>query len=162
MDLHDKLSYDPETGDLRWKNCRSNIRQNGALAGCTRKDGYKVVRLGNTLFLVHRVIWRMMTGEWPGKFIDHIDHDKGNNRWNNLRAADYRENRRNVPAKASNTSGIPGVRRADAENRWCASIWDDVKQVRLYSGPDFFEACCRRKSAENRLGYHPNHGTRLA
>ena len=32
------------------------------------------------------------------------------------------------------------------------------KDRHLYYGKDFFEACCRRLSAELELGYHANHG----
>lgn len=32
-----------------------------------------------------------------------------------------------------------------------------LKELFTY-GPDFFEACCARKSAENRFGFHANYG----
>ncbi len=50
-----------------------------------------------------------MTGDWPHLDIDHIDGDKSNDRWLNLRLATNAQNRANVPASPKNSLGVKGV-----------------------------------------------------
>ena len=110
-------------------------------------------------YLLHRVIWLIETGEWP-KQIDHINGDPADNRWTNLRNVENTRNMRNKAMFKNNTSGIMGVCWGKKGKRWYSTIYDKGKIVPLYWGLDFFEACCRRKSAELKYGYHKNHGKR--
>jgi hypothetical protein len=50
----------------------------------------------------------MMTGEWPKTQIDHINLDKADNRWCNLREATQSQNFANTRILASNGSGFKG------------------------------------------------------
>ena len=47
-----------------------------------------------------------------------------------------------------NTSGLSGVSRNEDRNQWFAYVNDAGVRTKLYYGPDFFEACCKRKSWE--------------
>lgn len=82
------LQYDPETGSLRWVS-------SGSAAGCLRPDGYLVVRVDGSLFMAHRLIWLMVTGQAPPTCVDHLNHVKSDNRWSNLRASDKVHNGQN-------------------------------------------------------------------
>lgn len=54
----------------------------------------------------------------------------------------------NQKVRKNNSSGRAGVRWSDRENKWVARITKDYKDICLYYGDDFFEACCARASAE--------------
>lgn len=119
------LSYDPETGVLRWKRrietSRSDIAFNckagGKVAGTiqdTNGDS-KHISVGMRIdgkfkvFLAHRLIWKMMTGVDPAGAVDHEDLDGLNNRWLNLREATHGENKWNGTVYKNNKSGFKGV-----------------------------------------------------
>ena len=86
------FSYDPETGQLRRKN-PGNIQRFGELVGKPKK--YHRVDLGDKRYSIHRLIWLMQTGSFPAGLVDHINGDRGDNRWCNLRECDPQTNTQN-------------------------------------------------------------------
>jgi hypothetical protein len=107
------LHYDPESGKLFWRadvytgKPKRLFRQSGSEAG-TAKDGhYVIVCIDYTDFFGHRLAWLIQTGEWPERELDHIDMDRRNNRWVNLREATGNQNRANSKGRAR--SGFKGV-----------------------------------------------------
>lgn len=154
--------YDPDTGLLTRKIKRRYRYLVGSIAGALKIDHngcrYIVVEVDEISYMAHRVIWLMQTGEWPKNYIDHVNHDGTDNQWSNLRDVKHIENCRNRRLAKNNTSGIPGVSWHKKKSLWSAVIYVKGKVVSLYYASDFFEACCRRKSAEVKYGFHPNHG----
>lgn len=91
-----KNLFDYQDGIIYWKFNRSGIKNDGNGAGTLHHTGYKVVRINNKEYKVHRLIWIMFNGDIPNKmFIDHIDRNKLNNKIENLRLATNQENNRN-------------------------------------------------------------------
>lgn len=78
-ELKNKLTYNPETGLFGRKN---------KIAGSLRPNGYIQIGINKKLFRAHRLAFLYMTGEWPKSDVDHIDMDRKNNKWANLREAD--------------------------------------------------------------------------
>ena len=114
--------YNPDTGDITWRVSRSGVRNNN-VAGYARREGYRVVFVNGKLYLAHRVAWAIVNGAWPETGIDHINGNKTDNRWVNLRLATKSQNGMNRPAPSNNTSGYKGVSRN--KKRWAASIHEN-------------------------------------
>src|SRR5262245_14923519 len=76
------LKYSPETGELRWRvSRRGRGARLGRDAGAGHAKGYRRVSVDGRDYLVHRVIWLWMTGEWPAAQIDHRNGVRDDNRW---------------------------------------------------------------------------------
>ena len=99
-----------------------------------------------------------MTGKWPKERMDHINHIRKDNRWLNLRETTNQENNKNASKRKDNTSGVPGVYWAKHCNKWLASINNGGERVNLGGFTDWFEAVCAKMSANNKYGFHSNHG----
>jgi hypothetical protein len=54
-----------------------------------------------------------MTGKWPRHELDHINHDKSDNRWDNLREATKSQIQWNAILRRDNVSGFKGVQKRD-------------------------------------------------
>jgi len=156
------VNYNPLTGIFTWLVSRGAAKAGtraGSICGrhrlnrkgCryTQRTLYR--RIGGKGMLEHKLAFLYMTGEIP-KAIDHINHDGTDNRWCNLRAANHEINGKNQPLYRTNKFGLPGV----AIVRGKYQVY--IQKKYLYYGDDFFEACCRRKSAENKNNYHAFHG----
>jgi len=151
------LHYDPEIGIFTRLIRTTNRIKIGDIAGTDHNAGYIAITVKGKLYLAHRLAWLYMTGEWP-KEIDHINHVRNDNRWVNLQDGTRSDNQRNQSLHNKNTSGITGVHWCKRDRRWVAQIRNIRERIRLGSFTDKFEAICARKSADNKYGYHANHG----
>jgi len=116
------LEYDPETGVWIWRQRRNSRADVGSVAGFVRKaDGYRII--GNVFGKNRkssRLAWFYMTGYWPDYDIDHVNGDKADDRWCNLRAATVTQNIANGRTRKDNASGVKGVDLY--RGRWRAQI----------------------------------------
>lgn len=124
--VRDLLDYDPETGIFRWRPRNPDVkgwnkRMAGTVAGTISFYGYVMINVERTPRCAHRLAWLMMTGSMP-LLVDHIDGDKANNRWRNLRVANKSLNAANSKVRTDNTSGSKGVSWDSARERWSAYI----------------------------------------
>ena len=120
--VRDALHYDQNTGDFTWRISHPNAKA-GTKAGHIDDQGRPRVWVMGTRYIASRLAWYWMTGAWPTAEIDHINGDKSDNRWCNLREATRSQNECNKGLKANNTSGVKGVRKVGG--RWRAEIWRD-------------------------------------
>lgn len=122
------FEYDPETGVLVRKFKGGHRR----VAGAKRANGdYSKVAFNGREYPAHRLIWWLVYGALPDKFIDHINGDKSDNRLSNLRLATDAENKRNVGPRSHNTSGFKGVSYDRQTGRWLAHATFNGKGVHL-------------------------------
>lgn len=91
------ISYDPATGALSWRMSRPGVPV-GKKLGWLYKNGYLYAQVCGKRFLVHRLCFLYMMGSWPKEDIDHIDGDRTNNIWSNLREATRAQNLANRSA----------------------------------------------------------------
>ena len=156
--LNELFRYDGATGKLYNRVHISSRAREGAEAGCTGGCGYRQVRIVGVDYFTHRLIWKMRTGSDPVEELDHINHDRADNRIENMREASGRENHMNLSRAKNNTSGVTGVCWQKLAQKWCAQIRVEGKQVHLGYFTHFFHAVRARKLAEVGAGFHVNHG----
>lgn len=151
--LKELLSYDPETGVFVWLTQPPNKIKIGDVAGATRRDGYRSIKIDQKQFTAHRLAWLYMTSAFPPDQIDHIDRNPTNNRFVNLRAVTQSENMHNLGKYKCNKSGYKGVTYEKCRKKWYASIKTNNVQKNLgrFSTPE--EASAAYLAAQ-RI-YHP-------
>jgi hypothetical protein len=123
------LAYDPNTGIFISRRPQRG-RRVGSVMG-TRNNGYIIISVDDLKYQAHRLAWLYMTGELPRCDIDHINRDRSDNRWSNLRTATRSQNNANSPTKANNRSGYKGASWHKLSERWQASLTIGGKQVFL-------------------------------
>ena len=169
--IREIIHYEPESGVMTWHprslnwfpSARIMKGWNSRLAGksaldCRDAYGYRVGRIQNRMYKAHRVAWAYYYGEWPEKHIDHVNHDRADNRIENLRAVDSAGNQRNMARFRTNTSGVTGVYWHKGSEKWTAQV--SVEGASQYLGifPTLDDAANARASAERLYGFHENHG----
>ncbi len=158
--LKELFTYNPESGLFTRnkpssKYCNKKY-QKGAIAGSVIKKGYIAIRMCNGhQYLAHRLAFLYMDGFMPDE-VDHINRQRTDNKWSNLKAVSRTDNMKNKRLYSNNTTGVSGVRLIG--NQYLSRIGVNGKKHNLYYGSDFFEACCARKSSENKHGYSNIHG----
>ena len=146
-----------EGGVLRNRNKRGCKAPQGAIAGYIEKSGYRRVMVDGKTHMAHRLVWKLVAGSDP-KTIDHIDGNKLNNDISNLRSVEVADNCRNKQQCKRNTSGINGVLRDSSGKKWVARITHDYKCYHLGTFETSEQALAARIAAEEKFGFHPNHG----
>lgn len=160
--LKELLRYDSKTGSFFWKVNKGGRIKVGSMAGYykhnhTTNKGYWHIKINSVKYPAHRLVWLYFLGVMPCQEMDHINGNSSDNRFENLREVSRGENAKNLKLSAANKSGVCGVLYLQHRNRWRSFIVVEGRQVSKILD-DFFEACCFRKSAERKYGFHENHG----
>lgn len=155
------ISFDPESGIFRWiRPTHPRIKKN-SIAGCKHnKTGYILIYIDGKQYYAHRLVFLYLKGSVPKDQVDHINGIYSDNRYENLRPATNQENGMNRKIGSNNKNGILGVYWIKSRQKFLAGIKVDGKQRTIGWFGNLFDACCARKSAENNLGFHFNHGRR--
>ena len=150
------FEYNEQTGVLVNRVTRGASKA-GRVAGVPHHTGYLNTTVNYKHVLVHRVIWLIKTGAYPKHSIDHIDMNKTNNRWSNLREATGSQQNGNKGLMSNNKSGWKGVRKS--KNRWQALLTLNGKQRLVGSFETAEEAvAARAEAAREQFGEFYNHG----
>lgn len=117
------IFYDLENGTFR-----TNI---GGF--CVDAKGYLIFTYKRKSYKAHRIAWLLVTGENTDKLIDHIDGNKLNNKFCNLREAGFLGNATNATLRKDNTSGYKGVSYNKNAKKYAAQCSVNNKQNYLGS-----------------------------
>lgn len=152
-ELRKHLSYNPETGVItRIRKPRNTRWKAGETTGSPNNHGYIKVGVLRHKFTAHRLAFALHYGRWPNGQIDHIDHDRANNKITNLREVTEMQNHQNAAKRSDNTSGYKGVSRVNRKIKtWQASIKSGGKQKFLGTFLTAEEAACAYDSAAREL-----------
>ena len=169
--LKDILSYDEKTGIFTWKEVSRdffategvykswNTRYSGKVAGAERPDGYVKIGVKGKSYLAHRLAWLYFYGDEEMLMcIDHIDHNRSNNKISNLRSVTQQENTRNCSTAKRGASGVIGVNWQPKKCKWKARIKVNYISMTLGMFENKNDAIIARKMAESEFGFHRNHG----
>lgn len=89
------ISYDPETGILRWEVSPARRVRAGSEVGWLDLEGYRRTKILGHSILTHRIAWFLHYGRWPTDQIDHVNGVRDDNRISNLRDVSRSENQCN-------------------------------------------------------------------
>lgn len=125
--LRELLHYDKESGEfVRIKRSKDVGRGGGSVgkvAGGIDDQGYVRIMVDSVRHKAHRLAVLYMTGSMPADEVDHINGNRSDNRWVNLREATKAENMQNVRrAHANNSTGVLGVSFENDRRKWKAHI----------------------------------------
>lgn len=137
--LRECFDCDFPTGHLSWKTrpishfsgARGCNSANAKFAGKSvapklNNRGYRVVGItfqGKAgIYLQHRIVFALVTGEWPAGMLDHIDGDRTNNAISNLRPCTMQQNAMNQPGKLPSAGRLKGASFHQRLGKWSSSI----------------------------------------
>ncbi len=146
------LRYEANSGTFRWIKairCHGGGRPAMSTAG-TEHQGYVQIKVYGRVYRAHHLAWLIMTGEWPpeGGDVDHIDRNRANNAWSNLRPASRAQNNVNSNGRSDNKSGQAGVSFRKDTRKWHARITFEGRIILLGNYERLEDAIAARQATE--------------
>jgi hypothetical protein len=138
--LKEVFSYDPESGNFtRVKPLRGcGLNEAGHL-----NKGYLIIGVDRRGYSAHRLAFLYMTGSFPSKYVDHIDGNKSNNAWNNLREATQSQNQFNTRVNTKSKTGLKGAYLHNHSGLYVARTKHEGKRILL----GYFKTAIEAKQA---------------
>jgi hypothetical protein len=123
--LREFLNYDAETGVFTRKR-NNGTAKTGDVAGWLEPHGYIKISICGRRYYAHRCAILFVTGEWPRESVDHIDGNRANNAFANLRCVGQQTNMQNQKvAQSRNKTGYLGVCFSKAAGKYMAECKGD-------------------------------------
>ena len=122
------------------------------------ETGYIRFTIDGSKFLAHRIAWMLINSDPCEMQIDHINHDRSDNRIKNLRLATNTENHKNATKQKNNKSGFVGVHWCNTTSKFRATIKIKGLKISLGYKKTIIDAVILRIKANIKYGFHKNHG----
>ena len=124
------VKYDPASGVFYRLPARNGHKNKIGPITSNNRDGYIRFRLGKKTVYAHRIAFEIMGVSIPdGYTVDHINGEKSDNRWANLRAVSRRMNQQNL--RVHRNGRLQGAAPLPGGRRFQAQIYKDGKQYNL-------------------------------
>jgi len=161
--LKKHIWYDINEGEFyrigyydRWGNY---VKTNNKLDKYS-KEGYLIISIFGKRYKAHRLVFLYVdnipvTDEF---YVDHINGDRSDNRYSNLRMVDFNTNMKNKGIYSNNSTGVIGISKFG--DRFRARINMNGKRISLGLFDTIEEAAKIRKEHEILLNYSENHGSK--
>lgn len=168
--LKQLFDYDAGTGEFRFlPRARSEFATDrafsifktkcqGKVAGWGHVAGYISIRIDGRDYLAHRLAWLWMTGALPENEVDHVNGNRSDNRFSNLRSVSKLENSHNQSIRITNKSGHNGVFWDGRRRAWRVDLMNEGRSIYLGQFKTIEEATAARKAGERALGFNRGHG----
>lgn len=144
--LKSKLKYLKRTGVFTWKTPHpsSGIKP-GHVVG-TKLNGYLCVKLNGRKYYAHRLTFLYVDGKMPppSRKVDHINGEKTDNRWKNLRLVSAGQNNRNWSWHRERITGV----RLTKWGTWEARLQHNRKTIHMGTFKTREEAVAARRKGE--------------
>ena len=115
--LKAQLHYCPDTGLFTRLKTGGGAKR-GDIAGGPSSDGYTSISVCGVRYRAARLAYLWMTGSHPSQDVDHVNRNRRDDRWCNLRPASRSQNCANTKAR----SGLKGACWVAAKGKWKAQI----------------------------------------
>ena len=140
--------YDAESGLLLWRNGNNRNVKPWQEAKASNGHGYYTAKINGKTYLVHRLIWLYVHGNFPHKYIDHKNRIRNDNRLCNLRDVNTTDNAQNISLPSHNKSGHIGV--SWFKNHSCWTVYVKVNKKNKWLGcyKNLDDAVAARKAGE--------------
>lgn len=122
--------YDEKSGQFFYRN-RFHSCLNGIEITSDFRSEYFRIKIEGMSYAAHRLAWLYMTGAFPKETIDHIDMDKYNNRFANLREATRSQQKANARKRVDSSSKYKCVSWRPRQKKWSATICKNGKRRHL-------------------------------
>lgn len=126
----------------RTERCKRHAKKGDRVGANRNNINYRQVRVDGKNYREHVVIWCVVKGCMP-EIIDHIDHNRLNNKIENLRSVTHKQNIRHGSGRQA------GITRKG--NKFLAAIRVDYVRRHLGTFKTYDEALIARKKAEEEL-----------
>ena len=156
--LRERVVYDHLTGELFYVRRLSKGGIKVIECKSVDKDGYYQLRVFGVMYTQHRLAWALYHDEFPKQDIDHINHNRMDNRISNLRSCCRRDNNLNIKLRGNNKSGFNGVWFSSQIGKWVAEARLDNKKYHIGVYNDKSSAINAREKFNKENDYHENHG----
>lgn len=140
--------YDAESGMLIWRHGNGRNVKPWQEAKSKNGHGYRTAKINGKSYLVHRLAWLYVHGEFPTQVIDHKNKIRDDNRLCNLRSVTISDNCQNISVPSHNKSGHIGVSWFKLGKCWTVYIKVNKKNKWLGYYKNIDAAIAARKDGE--------------
>jgi len=129
--LKQVLFYDPIVGVfVRRIRTSRNMKIGDFAGGIVSQSNYVFIGIDGKQYQAHKLAFLYMKNIWPNE-VDHINRNRKNNSWKNLRIVTRTQNNGNMGISSLNSSGFKGVSYNKRKDKWRAYIKKQGKQHHL-------------------------------
>lgn len=156
--IRGRVVYDHISGELFYIKKLKNGSIKVLECKSVDKDGYYQLRVFGVLYTQHRLAWALYYDKFPDKDIDHINHERSDNRISNLRCCSRRDNNLNIKLRGNNKSGFNGVWFSKPLSKWVAEA--RINNIKHHIGvyKNKADAISARVEFNKGSEFHENHG----
>ena len=161
-------------GVFIWSRNDSPCLVDGKEAGHINVRGYMKITIMGKPYFAHRLVYFWCNKSFPEGEIDHIDHNRSNNKIENLRDVSLRDNQKNRGLQSNSKTGVCNlhVRKRKSKGKggghltnWATKICglDGKRHEKYFPFTDEGKRDAIQHIKDKRIefGYHPNHGKAL-